>query len=80
MRTLWARIGPPRPELVAYVGREMCRALAYAHDLVGDGCRRRIAGKHIRGIGQPCEPLRVDAVRVKVIALPQGERDGRPQQ
>lgn len=36
MRTLWARIGPPRPELVAYVGREMCRALAYAHDLVGD--------------------------------------------
>jgi serine/threonine protein kinase len=36
MRTLWARIGPPRPELVAYVGREMCRALAYAHDLHGD--------------------------------------------
>jgi serine/threonine protein kinase len=36
MRTLWARIGPPRPELVAYVGREMCRALAYAHDLTGD--------------------------------------------
>ena len=28
MRTLWARVGPPRPELVAYVGREMCRALA----------------------------------------------------
>jgi serine/threonine protein kinase len=36
MRTLWARVGPPRPELVAYVGREMCRALAYAHDLTGD--------------------------------------------
>jgi hypothetical protein len=36
MRTLWARIGPPRPELVAYIGREMCRALAYAHDLTGD--------------------------------------------
>lgn len=36
MRTLWARIGPPRPELVAYVGREMCRALAYAHDLTGE--------------------------------------------
>jgi serine/threonine protein kinase len=36
MRTLWARVGPPRPELVAYVGREMCRALAYAHDLIGD--------------------------------------------
>ncbi len=36
MRTLWARIGPPRPELVAYVGREMCRALGYAHDLTAD--------------------------------------------
>ena len=36
MRTLWARIGPPRPELVAYVGREMCRALAYAHELTAD--------------------------------------------
>jgi serine/threonine protein kinase len=36
MRTLWARIGPPRPELVAYIGREMCRALAYAHDLTAD--------------------------------------------
>jgi serine/threonine protein kinase len=40
MRTLWARIGPPRPELVAYVGREMCRALAYAHDFTAeDGTR-----------------------------------------
>jgi len=36
MRTLWARVGPPRPELVAYVGREMCRALAYAHDFTAD--------------------------------------------
>jgi serine/threonine protein kinase len=36
MRTFWARVGPPRPELVAYIGREMCRALAYAHDLTGD--------------------------------------------
>jgi serine/threonine protein kinase len=36
MRTLWARVGPPRPELVAYVGREMCRALAYAHDFTSD--------------------------------------------
>lgn len=36
MRTLWARVGPPRPELVAYVGREMCRALDYAHHLRGD--------------------------------------------
>jgi serine/threonine protein kinase len=35
MRTFWARVGPPRPELVAYIGREMCRGLAYAHDLVG---------------------------------------------
>ncbi len=36
MRTLWARIGPPRPELVAYVGREMCRALAYAHEFTSE--------------------------------------------
>jgi serine/threonine protein kinase len=36
MRTLWARVGPPRPELVAYVGREMCRALAYAHDFTSE--------------------------------------------
>ncbi|HEX7598771.1 MAG TPA: serine/threonine-protein kinase [Polyangia bacterium] len=36
MRTLWARVGPPRPELVAYVGREMCRALAYSHDFTAD--------------------------------------------
>jgi serine/threonine protein kinase len=40
MRTQWARVGPPRPELVAYVGREMCRALAYAHDFTAeDGTR-----------------------------------------
>jgi serine/threonine protein kinase len=36
MRTLWARVGPPQPQLVAYIGREMCRALAYAHDLTSD--------------------------------------------
>jgi serine/threonine protein kinase len=36
MRTLWARVGPPRPELVAYVGREMCRALAYAHEFTSE--------------------------------------------
>jgi serine/threonine protein kinase len=36
MRTLWARVGPPRPELVSYIGREMCRALAYAHDHTAD--------------------------------------------
>lgn len=39
MRTLWARVGPPRPELVAYVGREMCRALDYAHHLRSDDGR-----------------------------------------
>ena len=40
MRTQWARVGPPRPELVAYIGREMCRALAYAHDFTAeDGTR-----------------------------------------
>lgn len=32
VRTLWKRTGPPRPELVAFIGREMCRALAHAHD------------------------------------------------
>ena len=36
MRTLWARVGPPRPEMVAYIGREMSRALAYAHDFTSD--------------------------------------------
>jgi len=36
MRTLWARVGPPRPELVSYVGREMCRALDYAHHLTDE--------------------------------------------
>jgi serine/threonine protein kinase len=36
MRTLWARVGPPRAELVAYVGREMCRALAYAHEFTSE--------------------------------------------
>jgi serine/threonine protein kinase len=36
MRTHWARVGPPRPELVAYIGREMCRALGYAHELTGE--------------------------------------------
>lgn len=33
MRAIWRRGGPPRPEMVAYVGREMCRGLAYAHSL-----------------------------------------------
>jgi serine/threonine protein kinase len=40
MRAQWTRHGPPKPELVAYVGRELCRALAYAHDLTAeDGSR-----------------------------------------
>lgn len=39
MRTHWSRIGPPRPELVAFVGREMCRALGYAHELTDDAGR-----------------------------------------
>jgi serine/threonine protein kinase len=33
---LWERIGAPRPELVAYIGREICRALAYAHDFTSE--------------------------------------------
>ena len=36
MRAIWKTLGPPRPELVAYVGREACRALAYAHSLTDD--------------------------------------------
>jgi serine/threonine protein kinase len=33
MRAIWKTMGPPRPELVAYIGREACRALSYAHSL-----------------------------------------------
>jgi serine/threonine protein kinase len=36
MRGMWKTLGPPRPELVAYVGREACRALAYAHSLTDE--------------------------------------------
>jgi len=39
MRAIWKTVGPPRPELVAYVGREACRALAYAHNLTDDSGR-----------------------------------------
>jgi serine/threonine protein kinase len=39
MRAIWKLMGPPRPELVAYVGREACRALAYAHSLTDDNGR-----------------------------------------
>ena len=56
MRTLWARVGPPRPELVAYVGREMCRALAYAHDLTGDD------GEPLGMIHRDVSPVERDAV------------------
>jgi len=39
MRAIWKTMGPPRPELVAYVGREACRALAYAHSLTDESGR-----------------------------------------
>ncbi|HEX3694614.1 MAG TPA: serine/threonine-protein kinase [Polyangia bacterium] len=39
MRAIWKTMPPPRPEMVAYIGREACRALAYAHDLVDDNGR-----------------------------------------
>src|SRR5712675_1412724 len=35
-RALWKTSGAPRPDLVAYVGREICRALAYAHGLTDE--------------------------------------------
>jgi serine/threonine-protein kinase len=36
MRAIWKAMGPPRPELVAYIGREACRALSYAHSLADE--------------------------------------------
>jgi serine/threonine protein kinase len=36
MRAIWKTMGPPRPELVAYIGREACRALNYAHSLADE--------------------------------------------
>jgi serine/threonine protein kinase len=39
MRGIWKTMGPPRPELVAYIGREACRGLAYAHGLTDDNGR-----------------------------------------
>ena len=36
MRALWKTSGAPRPDLVAYVGREICRALGYAHGLTDE--------------------------------------------
>jgi serine/threonine protein kinase len=36
MRAIWKTMGPPRPELVAYIGREACRGLNYAHGLTDE--------------------------------------------
>jgi serine/threonine protein kinase len=36
MRAIWKTMGPPRPELVGYIGREACRALSYAHSLTDE--------------------------------------------
>ncbi len=36
MRAMWKSSGAPRADLVAYVGREMCRALGYAHGLTDE--------------------------------------------
>ncbi len=50
MRAIWKTMGPPRPEMVAYIGREACRGLSYAHGLTdengrlaGDGPPRHLA-------------------------------------
>ena len=53
MRKVWARLGPPRPDIVAYVGREMCRALGYAHQLVDDD------GAHLSMIHRDVSPSNV---------------------
>jgi len=39
MRAIWKALGPPRPELVSYIGREACRGLAYAHSLTDENGR-----------------------------------------
>ncbi|HVV51827.1 MAG TPA: serine/threonine-protein kinase [Polyangia bacterium] len=39
MRAIWKTMGPPAPEMVAYIGREACRGLAYAHGLTDDNGR-----------------------------------------
>ena len=36
MRAIWKTMGPPPPEIVAYIGREACRALSYAHSLTDE--------------------------------------------
>jgi serine/threonine protein kinase len=35
-RAIWKKAGPPRVDMVAYVGREICRALSYAHSLTDE--------------------------------------------
>ena len=62
MRAIWKALGPPRPELVSYIGREVCRGLAYAHNLdrrerppAGHDSPRRLAVERdavVRGRGQ----------------------------
>jgi len=39
MRAIWKTMGPPRPEMVAYIGREACRGLSYAHGLTDENGR-----------------------------------------
>ncbi|HEY7371470.1 MAG TPA: serine/threonine-protein kinase [Polyangia bacterium] len=39
MRAIWKALGPPRPDLVSYIGREACRGLAYAHSLTDENGR-----------------------------------------
>jgi serine/threonine-protein kinase len=53
MRALWKSSGAPRPDLVAYVGREMCRALGYAHGLTDEH------GKHLGMIHRDVSPSNV---------------------
>ena len=35
-RAIWKKAPPPRVDMVAYVGREICRALSYAHSLTDE--------------------------------------------
>ncbi|MES1204835.1 MAG: serine/threonine-protein kinase [Pseudomonadota bacterium] len=53
MRALWKSSGAPRPDLVAYVGREICRALAYAHGLTDEH------GQHLGMIHRDVSPSNV---------------------
>ncbi len=53
MKALWKTSGPPRPDLVAYVGREMCRALGYAHGLTDE------RGHHLGMIHRDVSPANV---------------------